>query len=400
MPLTAADTVAVPLRHLVKVLYLSPCSPPTAAQFCAALNARGARVWGIGDEPFDPNAEHLPLEEYVYESRADDYAALRNSVARLIERHGRFDRIVSNNEHWLEVEARLCADFDVPGLELPHLQQQRSKLGMAAIFAQAGVPYPATARVDSPTQVRKFAADHGFPLVFKPEVGSGAVNTFAVANAHELTQALQQPLEYHLVQPFVAGDIVTYDGLTDAQGRIVFATSHVYDIGIMQLRQRAEHDGYYYSLRQVPESLAVLGARAVRAFDVRERFFHIEFFARPDGSYVALEMNLRPPGGFTTDLMNYAADIDVYALWASILTGQRPQGFTYDSMFHTAHAGRRHNRTYRFNQAELQRMLGSTLAAVRPVPTTSADTMGDTAYLLRDPDLRALKAAIAIVHAI
>ena len=42
-----------------------------------------------------------------------------------------------------------------------------------------------------------------------------------------------------------------------------------------------------------------------------ERFFHAEFFELADGSHVALEINLRPPGGFTLDMMNYACDVDL-----------------------------------------------------------------------------------------
>jgi biotin carboxylase len=271
---------------------------------------------------------------------------------------------------------------------------------MARLFAAAKIPYPATARANDAARVRQFAAEHGFPLVFKPESGSGAVNAFSVADAGELEQALTQPLSEHLVQPFIQGDIITYDGLTDRAGRIVFATSHVYDVGIMQLRQ-ARGDGHYYSLLQVPSALAELGERAVRAFEIRERFFHVEFFARADGSYVALEMNLRPPGGFTTDLMNHAADMDVYALWAEILvTGGLSRPFRHQAKYHTAHAGRRSDRTYRLNQEQLVLALGGTLVAAPAVPAAFADTMGDTAFLLRHADLDALESAIALVQAV
>ncbi len=109
-------------------------------------------------------------------------------------------------------------------------------------------------------------------------------------------------------------------------------------------------------------------------------FFHVEFFAQPGGSYVALEMNLRPPGGFATDLMNYAADMDVYDLWATILTAGRLPSFQHRVQYHTAHAGRRRARTYRISDTELRRALGETLMAVCPVEPYSADTMGDDAH--------------------
>lgn len=388
------------------LLYLSPGFPPTAWHFCAALRERGVRVSGIGDEPLEPgSAARLVLDDYVCEPRMEDYASLKQAVAGIVARNGAFDRVESNVEWWLEADAQLRADFGVQGLQPDELRMQRSKYAMAQLFTQSGIPYPAIIRANDAHAVRSFAVEHGFPLVFKPDIGAGAVNTFSVANDEELGAALAHPLDNHVVQPFVRGDIVTYDGLTDREGRILFATSHVYDVGIMQLRQAtghdgAGHDGHYYSLRTVPPALARLGERAVRAFDVRERFFHIEFFACPDGSYVALEMNLRPPGGYTTELMNYAAGIDVYALWADVVTGHPAQNFRYHAAYHTAHAGRRRERHYRLSDAELRRELGDTLVAVEPVVASSADTMGDDAYLLRHPDLSALKAAIALVHAV
>ena len=135
------------------------------------------------------------------------------------------------------------------------------------------------------------------------------------------------------------------------------------------------------------------------AFGLRARFFHLEFFARPDGSYLALEMNLRPPGGFTTDMMNYAGNIDVYALWARALTGESLAAIAYEREYYTAHVGRRREHEYRSSHEELVPALGSTLVAVEPVPDAFADTMGNTAYLLRHAELGALKHAIERVRA-
>jgi carbamoylphosphate synthase large subunit len=382
----------------MNVLYLSPGFPPTAPFFCSALRKRGVRVLGIGDAPRAQAEGQAPVtDEYVFEPNMGDYATLRAAAESLRARHGAIDRVDSNGEHWLHAEACLRQDLDVPGLRPAVLAQQRSKLGMAELFASALIPHPAGVRTHNPEQVRRFAREHGFPLVIKPDTGSGAVDTFAVTTEGELEAFLSKPPSDHLVQPFVAGDIVTYDGLADREGNIVFATSHRYDTGIMQVRT-GRRDGHYYSLRGIPRALEVLGARAVRAFDVRERFFHVEFFERPDATYVALEMNLRPPGGFTTDMMNYACDIDVYALWAAVLTGACLNDFRYERKYHTAHAGRRDDRRYHLSHSELTRELGSALMACRDVPKAFADTMGDRAYLLRHADLAELRAAIALVH--
>ncbi|MEJ7734025.1 MAG: ATP-grasp domain-containing protein [Polyangiaceae bacterium] len=384
----------------MNVVFLSPAFPPGSHLFCTALAARGVRVLGIGDEPAHALPPELAaaLTEYVFAPEMADDRVLHAAVAGLVARHGAIDRLESNGEHWLDAEGRLRDAFDVPGLRTEEVRLFRSKRGMAERFASAGVETPPSAACDSPAAVRGLAQRHGFPLVFKPDTGSGAADTFAVHDQDALSRALCVPRPHHIVQPFVEGEIVTFDGLVDDGGEIVMSTSHAYDMGIMEVRQAAL-DGHYYSLRVIPAAIEEQGRRAVAAFGLRQRFFHVEFFVRPDGSLVALEMNVRPPGGFTTDMMNYAGDIDVYALWAAVIAGDSPGAVEYERRFHVAHAGRRQARSYRHPHDALLPMLGATLLETRAVPPAFAATMGDVAYLLRHPDLDAVRAAIADVQA-
>lgn len=384
----------------MNVLFLSPGFPPNAQLFCTALAARGITVLGIGDEPADRLAPELAgaLAEYVYLPQMHAYEVLRAAVRGLVARHGAIDRLDSNGEHWLETEGRLRDDFAVWGPGLAEIRSLRSKLAMGERFAAAGIATPASTGCDSPALVRRFAETHGFPLVVKPDAGSGAVDTFMVEDPVGLADVLATPRPGHIVQPFVVGDIVTFDGLVDRDGTIVFCTSHAYDDGIMQVR-RGGLDGYYYSLREIPAALAASGRRAVAAFGLRERFFHVEFFVRPDASIVALEMNVRPPGGFTTDMMCQACEIDVYALWAAVIAGERLGDFRYERRYHTAHVGRRHDRRYREPHGGLVAALGATLTAIHTVPAAFAATMGDVAYLLRHRELAPLLAAVERVRA-
>lgn len=384
----------------MNLIFLSPAFPPTAPDFCAALAARGVRVLGIGEEELRPElAAACGLTHYVHEPRMGEYQVLHDTVKALRERFGPIERVDSNGEHWLVAEAKLRDDFAIPGLSGAVLAQQRSKLGMAALFAQADVAYPPTVSAQDATAVRALAKRYGYPLVFKPEYGSGAVDTFTVTSEGELDVALEQEPFDKVVQPFIEGRIVTYDGLADRDGEIVFSASHVYDRGIMQVR-RTHADGYYYSQRELPPGLEAVGRRSVAAFGLRERFFHVEFFQHPDGNFTALEMNLRPPGGFTTDMMNAAGPLDVYALWATVISGGAVTPIPFAPKYHTAHAGRRAGRHYAFSSEELRDKLGTTLLRERGVPPAFAATMGDAAFLLRHSSLPELQAAIAAVQAL
>ena len=69
----------------------------------------------------------------------------------------------------------------------------------------------------------------------------------------------------------------------------------------------------------------------MNAFGIKSRFVHLEFFQLDrdreglgkKGDYVGLEVNMRPPGGYTPDMMNYAHNTDVYQIWADMVTADK-----------------------------------------------------------------------------
>ena len=83
----------------------------------------------------------------------------------------------------------------------------------------------------------------------------------------------------------------------------------------------------YWTQKTVPEELRDVGFRTIKAFGAKSRFFHCEFFRLNEdkeglgqkGDYVALEVNMRPAGGYTPDLINYANSVDCYQIWADMV---------------------------------------------------------------------------------
>jgi hypothetical protein len=66
-------------------------------------------------------------------------------------------------------------------------------------------------------------------------------------------------------------------------------------------------------------SLEAAGIATLKAFDMRKRFFHLEFFMKEGSSITPLEVNIRPPGGLTLNMMNYTFDADCYRTWANLI---------------------------------------------------------------------------------
>ncbi len=383
----------------MNIVFISPHFPPHFSLFITALRERGANVLGIGDAPYDSLRQELreSLGEYFFVPNLHDPDALLRAAGYLTWRHGRIHRIDSLNETWLEVEARLREAFHVPGLQPSDIARLRSKLGQHDLFKAAGVPHPDAIAARDAARVKAFAREVGYPLVLKPDVGVGAARTFKVSSDAEVDAAFAEPLVDYMAQAFVRGTIVTYDGLVDAHGHIVFVCSHEYSDGIMEavLERR---DLAIWSHKEIPPALDALGRKAVAELGLRERWFHLEFFRLPDGSYIALEANLRPPGAFLTDMMNYTCDMDVYRLWARVLTGEDLRAFRQTPRFHVCHTGRRADRAYRHGHAEVVRRLGEALLMHRHMPDVFHGALGEEMYLTRHTELSAMREALRFIQ--
>lgn len=382
----------------MNVVFVSPNFTPTFFHFCTALRDAGATVLGLGDAPYDELQPELKdaLTEYYRVDDMSDYDAMLRACAYFTHRHGKIDRLESHTEFWLGIDAQLRKDFNIHGQKPEDLEVNRHKLGMKKRFREAGIPCAEGIPVENAELIRHFIAQNGFPVIFKPDQGVGAAGAFKISDQAQLDGVLDHLPEGYLVESFLTGDLLSFDGLTDRHGDIVFHTAHYYCSGIMEIvaERRPVH---CYSFREIPPLLEELGRKAVAAFNIRERFFHIEFFRTNEATFHALEVNVRPPGGFLVDMMNYACDIDLFRWWADIVVQDR-RDFSFERRHHVAHAARRHGSPYRWSHEELLDRLGPLVIAHREVPHALSDAMGNYTYLLRSPDLEELLKGIGIVE--
>jgi hypothetical protein len=197
------------------------------------------------------------------------------------------------------------------------------------------------------------------------------------------------------MEEFIPGKIITYDGLTDIQGNVVFDSSLEYSKGVMEVVNQ-DTDIYYYMVREIPEDLREAGRRVVQAFNVRERFFHFEFFRLEDGGLVALEVNMRPPGGLSIDMFNYANDMDIFKEWVNVLTHGRVSQQAQHPYFCT-YVGRKDHIHYKRSHEQVLAEFGPLIAHHERISGIFAGAIGNYGYILRHPDLPTLlQAAQAI----
>ena len=332
----------------MNVVYLSPHFPSHYHPFCRNLKRLGANALGIGDAPYpdlDPAVKDA-LTEYYRVPDMHDYDQLVRACGYFTHRYGKIDRFESLNEYWLATEARIRDDFNIAGVRGRDIDVIKRKSLMKERFRAAGIPVAAGGVASDVEAARARIQETGYPVVAKPDAGVGALDTFRLDSEADLVAFFSaKPEGDYILEAFVQGTIVSFDGLADANGDLVFYTSHRFSQGIMETVNQARHI-HYTSLRDIPPALESAGRACLRAFDVRGRFFHIEFFETDPGGLVALEVNMRPPGGFTTDMFNFACDIDVYHLWAQVMVnGTAP--LTYQRKYHCCYASRRNRFAYR-----------------------------------------------------
>jgi hypothetical protein len=381
------------------IVILSPHFPPHYYRFWLNVKQSGARALGIGDETPERLAPevHAALSDYYYVPDMHDYDALVRACGYYTHRHGKIDRFDSLNEYWLETEARIRDDFNIPGIRSAEIDFIRRKSKMKAHFRTAGMRVARGRVVGNPEEAGALIRETGYPVIAKPDAGVGALNTFRINSDGDLESFFRnKPPGDYLIEEFIPGTIHSFDGLADADGNPLFYTGHVFSQGIMETVNEARHI-YYYSLREIPEPLEQAGRRCLRAFNVRERFFHIEFFLTASGEYVAIEVNMRPPGGFTTDMFNYGSDIDIYRAWADLLVQQRTE-LSYERRYHCCYASRKHQYAYAHTHNDVIARYGHLILQVESVPGVFSSALGDVGYIFRSPALNQMLEIVRFIH--
>src|SRR5438093_1322580 len=384
----------------MNVVFLSPHFPPNWYLFATALHDQGATVLGIAEAPYEELRPELrdALAEYYRVGDMNDYDQLVRALGWFVHKHGKLDRLDSLNEWWLETEARLRTDFNIPGITTGEISRMKRKSLMKRFFVRAGLT-PGRGRVcRSPQTARAFVEEVGYPVVAKPDAGVGAAATFRLDNATDFERYLaEKPTIDYILEEYLSGTLLTYDGLVNRRGEVVFGSSFYYSSGVMEA-VNADTDIWYCITREVPPDVEAAGRAIARTFRLRERPFHFEFFRLGDGSLVPLEINVRPPGGLTVDMFNAANDIDFYRGWASMVVhGRWEESPTH--AFATAYVGRKHRFTYKLGHQQVLRAFGDLIVIDSPMEGIFARAIGDFGYVLRDPDEARVTAAVRAIQA-
>ena len=369
-------------------VFVSPNFPEAYRWFCIRLKENGVNVLGVGDCPYDQLHPDLraALTEYYKVDTLENYDQVLRALGHFTANYGKIDWVESNNEYWLEQDARLRTDFNITtGLKAHEIGRYKSKLAMKEYYKKAGIPCARCLPVTDLAAALAFTHEVGYPVVAKPDNGVGAIATWKLQSDEDTVAFFNElpPVPY-LMEEYVTGVVTTYDGVCDSRGEVLFAASHITRNSIMDMVNEGVPT-YYYVDKEVPADVEAAGKATLKAFGASSRFFHLEFFRLTEGKeglgkrgdIVALEVNMRPAGGFTPDMLNFSQSADVYQIWADMVAFDELR-HTYDGP-HTycIYAGRRDENRYRLSLPQLQERCGSHARLFTRMPDALAGTMGN-----------------------
>lgn len=373
-------------------IFISPNFPANYRFFCRELKKNGLNVLGIGDQPYDELSFELKenLQEYFKVDSLELYDQVYRAVAFFIFKYGKIDWLESNNEYWLERDARLRTEFHITsGFQTEDIPKIKYKSHMKEFYKKAGIPTARYHMVDTYEGCLDFIRETGYPVIVKPDNGVGASDTRKLTNDNDLKVFFAEKSEQvsYIMEEYINGTITSYDAVIDSNGNPVFESGNITPVSIMDSVNQ-NGNVIYHIVKDLAEDVRSAGRRTAKSFGVKSRFVHFEFFRLgkdheslgKKNELVALEVNMRPAGGFSTDMMNYAYNTDVYKIWADMIA------FDSSTLPDTKHSfcafgGRRDGKQFVLPHEKLIEKYKNNLKMVERLPDVIARAMGNQTYI-------------------
>ena len=375
-------------------VYISPQFPKTNWEFCDRLKKNGVNILGIADVEYDQLDQKLKdsLTEYYKVSSLENYDEVLKAVAFFTHKYGKIDWLESNNEYWLAQDAQLRSDFNITtGIKADKIANIKEKSKMKKAYKKAEVPSADFSLVTTPAKAKKFIEKVGYPVVTKPDNGVGASDTHKIKNEDELKAFFEnrnKDIKY-IMEEYVDGDLVSYDAIIDSNGNPLFETG-IFEPAIMDVVNDGL-DVFYYVEKKMPEKLLDAGRKSIKGFGVKSRFVHLEFFKLNEdkdglgkkGDYIGLEANMRPAGGYTPDMYNYANNTDVYQIWADMVAFDEIRNANLNDDLeknYCIYVSRRDNHNYVHSHDEIKQKYGQSIVMDERMPDIFSRAMGNYMY--------------------
>ena len=373
-------------------IFISPNFPTNYWQFCRELKNNGLNVLGVGDQPYEELLPELKesLNEYYKVASLENYDEVFRAVAFFSFKYGKIDFLESNNEYWLEQDARLRTDFNIcTGFRTEDMPRIKYKSKMKKYYQKVGIPVAKYHLVDTIEACKEFISEVSYPVIVKPDNGVGASHTYKLKTDEELEDFFntKDPAVSYIMEEFIDAEINSYDAIIDSKGEPIYEAGNCTPNSIMDIVNNMDNS-LFYIVKDLAEDTKDFGRKTVKSFGVKSRFVHFEFFRLlsdhegigKKGELMALEVNMRPSGGYTPEMHNFARETDVYKIFADMIAFDstlKPEGKHHFAAF----AGLRDGKDFVLSPEDIRRKFAANLKMERRIPDALSEAMGNQMYL-------------------
>lgn len=376
-------------------VFISPHFPDSYYKFCIALKNRGANVLGVGDAPYFELSEQTKgsLTEYYVCSFMDNFENEVRALSYFKNKYGNIDYLESNNEYWLIKDAHLRTMFNITsGVNDETVAPFRSKSLQKECFLKANIKCAKHTTDISKENLIKFSNEVGFPLFSKPDDGVGAQGTMKIDSVDDIDRFLNS-IDHnrkYIVEQYIDGQITSFDGIVNSKGDLLLATQHYFANKNDEVIKN-NLDDMYYCDPYLDKDFYELGKRVVDSVGLRSRFFHIEFFKLnkdyegigKKGDRIPLEVNARPAGGYTPDMINFANSLSCYDIYADMMLFDENREYIHNEKYYCINCSRRYETNYTHSKEEIFKKYRNNLCMYGDYPYVLRDDMGDYYFIAK-----------------
>ena len=375
-------------------VFISPHFPDNMWLYCQSLALNGVQVLGVGDMRREDLPERLQnsLTDWYQVGSLEDRGEMLRALGYFTWRYGKLDMLESNNEYWLEQDAWLRQQFHITSGPMPEqMPGWKHKSLMKDSYRAAGVRTAPWQMAGTFEEAVSFANEVSYPLVVKPDNGVGASGTYRIYSQQDLRYFFDHlPMQPYIMEKYVKGTICSYDALINSKGEALYETGNITRGNIMDF-VNLRHECIFYIVPELADDIRELGRRCAKAFGVKSRFIHFEFFRLEEdqeglgkkGDLLGLEVNMRPSGGQSSDMMNFAGSVDMYRMWADMMLRDRVWPEEGRQNYFCVFVGRRDNKHYLHHHHTLLKEWRHRIVMDERMPRAHSDTMGDYCYIAR-----------------
>lgn len=390
-------------------IFICPEYQKTYFNFCDRLKKNGINVLGLSSVLYDDLDENLKscLTDYYKVDDMSDYNAIVKAVGYFTYKYGKIDWVESNNRNFLKLDAKIRKDFNIStGKNSDEIDCYISRSAMKECYRKARIPTPRYCSITTFLKAKAFIERVGYPIIIKPDDTSVPYEWIEVNNDSQLEDLINKlPSDKkYIMEELIDGDIVTYDGLCNSKSDVLVEANHIAPAIINVVNNS---DFSYYTNIKVSNRLSSIGKKALKAFKAKSKFFHLEFIKLEEtkrglgkaGRYVAIEADMRPAGGYTSDMINYANSVDIYQLWADMIAFDEIRHEYNGEKHYCVSATRRDNKSYTHTRQEIIEQYGKYIVMNERISDDFSPSLGNEVYSARVDTMKQLESFIEFVLA-